>query len=103
MSGIAAVGMAVVLGRRMFGPRAGLLGGFVLATTWGFFWHARMALADMMVTVFVVAAAAAFWAAVEHGARRRLPMAVFWVCLGLALSAKGPVGLLPLLPCAAAW
>jgi 4-amino-4-deoxy-L-arabinose transferase-like glycosyltransferase len=101
LSGIAGVGMTVVLGRRMFGLRAGVLGGLVLATTWGFFWHARMALADMMVTVFVVCAAAAFWAAVERGGPRRLPMALFWACLGLALSAKGPVGLMPLLPCAA--
>jgi len=101
LSGIAGVGMTVLLGRRMFGLSAGVLGGLVLATTWGFFWHARLALADMMVTVFVVAAAAAFWAAVERDGRRRLPMAIFWVCLGLALSAKGPVGLMPLLPCAA--
>jgi 4-amino-4-deoxy-L-arabinose transferase-like glycosyltransferase len=101
LSGIAGVGMTVLLGRRMFGLRAGVLGGLVLATTWGFFWHARLALADMMVAVFVVAAAVAFWTAVEGGGRRRLPMAIFWLCLGLALSAKGPVGLLPVLPCAA--
>jgi 4-amino-4-deoxy-L-arabinose transferase-like glycosyltransferase len=101
LSGIAGVGMTVLLGRRMFGLRAGVLGGLVLATTWGFFWHARLALADMMVTVFVVAAAVAFWAAVEREDDRRLPMAIFWACLGLALSAKGPVGLMPLLPCAA--
>ncbi len=101
LSGIVGVGMTVLLGRRMFGLRAGVLGGLVLATTWGFFWHARLALADMMVTGFVVAAAVAFWAAVEGRDRRRLPMALFWLCLGLALSAKGPVGLLPLLPCGA--
>jgi 4-amino-4-deoxy-L-arabinose transferase-like glycosyltransferase len=101
VSGIAGVGMTVVLGRWMFGLRAGVLGGLVLATTWGYFWHARLALADMMVTAFVIAGAAAFWAAVGRGGQRRLPMALFWVCLGLALSAKGPVGLMPLLPCAA--
>jgi len=101
LSGIVGVGMTMLLGRSMFGPRAGVLGGLVLATTWGYFWHARLALADMMVTAFVVAGAAAFWAAVGRTGQRRLPMALFWLCLGLALSAKGPVGLMPLLPCAA--
>jgi 4-amino-4-deoxy-L-arabinose transferase-like glycosyltransferase len=101
VSGIAGVGMTMLLGRRMFGLRAGVLGGLVLATTWGYFWHARLALADMMVTAFVMAGAAAFWAAVSPGNERRLPMAVFWACLGLGLSAKGPVALMPLLPCCA--
>lgn len=101
VSGILGVGMTVLLGRSMFGPRVGVLAGLVLATTWGYFWHARLALADMMVTAFVVAGAAAFWAAVGRPGQRRLPMALFWVGLGLALSAKGPVGLMPLLPCGA--
>ena len=101
ISGIVGVGMTMLLGRSMFGPRTGVLGGLVLATTWGYFWHARLALADMMVTAFVVAGGVAFWAAVGRPGQRRLPMALFWLCLGLALSAKGPVGLMPLLPCGA--
>jgi 4-amino-4-deoxy-L-arabinose transferase-like glycosyltransferase len=99
VSGIAGVGMTMLLARRMFGVRAALLAGFILATTWGYFWLARMALADMMVTCCVVASAAAFWAAVaDGGASRRLPMALFWVCVALGLAAKGPAGLMPLLP-----
>ncbi len=101
ISGIVGVGMTMLLGRSMFGPRAAVLAGLVLATTWGYFWHARLALADMMVTAFVVAGGAAFWAAVGRAGQRRLPMALFWLCLGLALSAKGPAGLMPLLPCGA--
>jgi 4-amino-4-deoxy-L-arabinose transferase-like glycosyltransferase len=102
LSGIAAVGMTMLLARRMFGLRAALLTGFILATTWGYFWLARMALADMMVTCCVVASAAAFWAAVaDGGASRRLPMALFWVCAAVGLAAKGPAGLMPLLPCGA--
>src|SRR5206468_5917096 len=30
----------------------------------------------------------------------RWSMALFWLCLGLGYSAKGPAGLMPLLPCA---
>ena len=111
LSGIAGVGMTTLLARRMFGARAGILAGLIVATTWGYVWHARMALADMMVTALVIAGAAAFWCAVgdrggapADGARasaRRVPMALFWLCLGLALGAKGPLGLMPLLPCAA--
>ncbi len=102
LSGIAGVGMTMLLARRMFGLRASLLTGFILATTWGYFWLARVALADMMVTFCVVAGAAAFWDAVaDGGATRRLPMALFWVCVAVGLAAKGPAGLMPLLPCGA--
>jgi 4-amino-4-deoxy-L-arabinose transferase-like glycosyltransferase len=101
LSGIGGVAATVELGRRLFGFRAGVLGGLILATAWGYCWHARLALADMMVTFFVVVAAAAFWAAVGGGRARGWPMALCWACLGLALSAKGPVGLLPILAFAA--
>jgi 4-amino-4-deoxy-L-arabinose transferase-like glycosyltransferase len=97
LSGIAGVGATLVLGRRLFGARAGWLSAFVLATTWGYFWHARMALADMMVTCFAIGAAAAFATVVSTGQSRRLPLAVCWACLGLGLSAKGPVALMPLI------
>jgi 4-amino-4-deoxy-L-arabinose transferase-like glycosyltransferase len=98
LSGIAGVGATLVLGHRLFGPRAALLSGFVLVTTWGYFWHARMALADMMVTCFAIGAAAAFASVVVTGQSRRWPLAVCWACLGLGLSAKGPVAFLPLIP-----
>jgi 4-amino-4-deoxy-L-arabinose transferase-like glycosyltransferase len=101
LSAIAGVAMTMLLGRRMFGPRAAVLSGLALATAWGYVWHGRVALADMMVTCFVVAGAAAFWTAVGREPAARGPMALFWTCLGLALAAKGPVGLMPLLPCAA--
>jgi 4-amino-4-deoxy-L-arabinose transferase-like glycosyltransferase len=101
LSGIAGVGATFVLGRRLFGARAALLSALALAATWGYFWHARMALADMMVTSFAVGAAAAFATVVVTGESRRWPMAACWACLGLGLSAKGPVGLMPLIPFAA--
>jgi len=100
LSGIAGVGATLLLGRRMFNAGTGLLGALILATTWGYYWHARLALADMMVTFFIVVSLVAFWAGAADGAGRRLPMALFWLCLGLGYSAKGPAGLMPLLPCA---
>jgi 4-amino-4-deoxy-L-arabinose transferase-like glycosyltransferase len=101
LSGIAGVGATLILARRLFGPRAALLAAFALVATWGYFWHARMALADMMVTFFAVAAAAAFATVVATGESRPLPMAVCWACLGFGLAAKGPVALVPLIPFAA--
>jgi len=99
LSAIAGIGVTLLLGRRMFGARAGLLAAFSLATMFGYYWHARLILADMLMTFFTVAAAAAFWMSIGEGASRRGPLIVFWACLGLAVSAKGPAGLLLLLPC----
>jgi len=101
LSAIAGVGVTLLLGRRMFGARAGLLAAFTLATMFGYYWHARLILADMLMTFFIVAAAAVFWMSVGDGAGRRGPLILFWACLGLAVSAKGPAGLLLLLPCSA--
>jgi 4-amino-4-deoxy-L-arabinose transferase-like glycosyltransferase len=98
LSGIAGVGATFVLGRRLFGPRAGWLSALVLVSACGYYWHARMALADMMVTAFAIGAAAAFATVVVSGESRRWPMAVCWACLGFGLSAKGPVALMPLIP-----
>ena len=100
LSGIAGVGATLLLGRRMFNAGTGLLGALVLATTWGYYWHARLALADMMVTFFIVLSLVGFWMGAVEVAGRRLPMALFWLCLGLGYSAKGPAGLMPLVPCA---
>ncbi len=100
LSGIAGVGATLLLGRRMFDARTGLLAALILATTWGYFWHARLALADMMVTFFIVAGLIGFWVGAASGDARRLPMALFWICLGLGYSAKGPAGLMPIVPCA---
>lgn len=100
-SGIAGVAGTVVLGRRLFGSRAGLMAGVMLATMPGYFWHARLALADMMVTAFIVWSAWAFWRARDEPAGERMWIAVFWLCVGLAVSAKGPAGLMPIVVCGA--
>ena len=100
LSGIAGVGATLLLGRKMFDTLTGLLAALTLATTWGYFWHARLALADMMVTFFIVAGLIGFWAGAGSGAARRGPLALFWLCLGLGYSAKGPAGLMPIVPCA---
>lgn len=101
LSAMAGVLGTAQLGRELFGTRAGLMAGVALATTPGYFWHARLALADMMVAAFIVWSAWAFWRALDDPARQRGWIALFYVCLGLAVSAKGPAGLMPLVACGA--
>jgi 4-amino-4-deoxy-L-arabinose transferase-like glycosyltransferase len=96
---LAAIGVAVftvLLGERLFGLRAGLWAGLVLATTLGFFRYSQVLLPDMLVAFFAVAAAYWLWRAMAESAGRGA-LTVFYVALALAVYAKGPVGLLPLL------
>ena len=101
VSGIGGVAATFFLGRRLFGASAGLFGALVLSTTWGYFWLARAALADMTVACFIIGGAWAFWAAVEAPAGAGRALIVCYACLGVAFSAKGPAGLAPLIPFAA--
>ena len=95
--GIAGVGVTFLLGRWLFGPLAGLLGALILTTTAGYFWLARAVLADMMMTLFIIGSAWAFWTAIDTPGSGRRAMIACYVCLGLALSTKGPAGLIPIL------
>jgi 4-amino-4-deoxy-L-arabinose transferase-like glycosyltransferase len=97
LSGIGTVAMTAALGRRLFGATAGLVAGLVLATSFGFFIHARMALADMTITCCVVGSFWAFWRADAEPARAGRFMALFYGFLALGLSAKGPYALMPIL------
>jgi dolichol-phosphate mannosyltransferase len=101
LSAIAGVLGTVLLGRHLFGSRAGLMAGVVLATTPGYFWQARLALADTMVAAFIVWSTWAFWRALDDPAHERGWIALFYVCVGLGVSAKGPAGLMPLVACGA--
>ncbi len=97
LSGIGGVAGTFVLGRRLFGARAGLLASLVLATSPGYFYHARIVFADMTVACFVLWSAWAFWRAVESPRSPPHFMALFYLFVGLAFSAKGPTGLMPIL------
>ena len=96
LSGIGGVAGTFLLGCRLFGPRAGLLASLILATTPGYFFHARLVLADMTVTFFIVWSAWAFWGAIDASRVQRRSMALFYVCVALAFSSKGPAGLMPI-------
>ena len=101
---LAAMGVAVLtmlLGERLFGLRAGLWAGLILATTVGFFRYSLAGLPDMIVALFATAAAYWLWRALGEGGGGRA-LLLSYGALAFAVYAKGPIGLLPLVV-AAAW
>ena len=93
---VASVALALIVyraGREMFGSIAGRYAGLVVATSQGFVTHARLAMPDMLLTLFLTLALWQGW---------RLTRGRAWAWLGAygamaaAFWTKGIVGLLPL-------
>lgn len=101
-------------GRRIASERLGLRAGLMYATSLQVMLHAKLAVADHLMVLFVTLA---FWAGYEwlrpeespgtpgNGGARRGWLTLFFASLALAFLAKGPVGWLPLLavPVFLAW
>lgn len=101
---VAAIGSVLftfLLGDRLFSRRAGLWAALILATSYGFFALSQQSLPDLIVVCFQTMAGYAFWRAVREPPARGA-LVGFYAALAFAVFAKGPVGLLPLLP-AAIW
>ena len=96
VAAIAAVVFTTILGQRLFGTRAGTWAGLILATSYSFFAHSQTLLPDMLVLAFGMAALAAFWTAMRDPPGTRA-LVVFYACIALAVFAKGPMGIFPLL------
>ena len=88
-----------VLGRRMFGERAGLLSGLVLATSPLYAALGRTVIFDMLLSVFITLTML-FWYGgytEEDPRRKRLFYLLSWAAMALAVLTKGPIGaVLPL-------
>ena len=92
LAALAGVAMTGLLGRRMFGSRAGILGALILSTSLMWPVMARFVLTDMLFSVLVFCALGFWWlghTAATSGERRAF--LGFWVTLALAVMAKGPV------------
>ncbi len=89
LAAMATVLLTYELGRRMFGAAAGLLSGIVLATTIMFCAAGHFANPDALLTACTALTFLVFW----HGIERRLHYGMLGGCMGLAVLAKGPVGL----------
>ena len=96
-SALAALGTLLLvlrLGRRLGGKQSAWLGGFVLVTTLMFWEKARWAQIDSLLCFLIWVALSAFaaWRAGDADGRRA--GLLFWLAAGLAVLAKGPVGML---------
>lgn len=94
LSGVLAVLATFALGRRLVSPRAGLLAGLCLATTFRFVVYARQGLTDVPVTAALTGAMLAMCGALQGGPGASASARAGWACTGLAILLKGPVGLL---------
>lgn len=94
LAALAGVLIAYMLGRRMFGARAGFLGAIVLATSVLWAVLARELLTDMIFSVMLFSALALWWMGHSEavGSQKKILWFLgFWAVLALAVLAKGPV------------
>lgn len=89
LAGVAGVG---AIGQLLWGSRAGVLAGLILATTPVYFVFGHQVFADVMVNAWMI------WALYFLLRSRRegsfgFPLLGFYVCVGGAVASKGPVGL----------
>lgn len=83
-----------ILGRGLFDPKVGLLGGIILATSVGYQSQAITARVDMTLTFFVTLTLVIFYLLYQGFLRGRLWSYGFYLLLGVSVLVKGPVGLL---------
>ena len=106
LAGLGIVAILYLIGAQIAPRRAAFVAALVMATMFRFVTFARIGLTDVPVMFFVVAALYGFVRAVQpaYGGDRRWGPAsvgpsawalVAWVCIGLGVLTKGPVGLLP--------
>ena len=94
LAALAGVAMVCLLGRRMFGPRAGVLSALILSTSLVWPVMARFVLTDMLFSVMVFCALGFWWLGhTSATAGERRAFLGFWVALALAVMAKGPVAI----------
>lgn len=98
--GILGVIATFVLGESLYGTRAGLFAGIVLATSWIYFAISQINIIDMGLSVFTTVSLAGFLLGMIRDRRYLL---LFYAGMGLATLAKGLIGIV--LPCgiAAIW
>lgn len=91
--GTAGVLVTYFLGRRMFGPTVGFLGGVILASSAEYLLLSRVVVHDIALTLFTTMALCFFYLALVDVGRRKRYFLLFWAAAGFAILAKGPLGL----------
>jgi len=100
-SAVAALGVILLtylLGRMLFDPLTGFLSGLILFTGIEFFWIATRAHIDMTLTFWITLAQFLLYGGYMRGHGGHRFFACVFICTGLAVLTKGPVGfIIPLL------
>jgi 4-amino-4-deoxy-L-arabinose transferase-like glycosyltransferase len=91
--GTAGVLVTYFLGRKMFGPTVGFLGGVILASSAEYLLLSRVVVHDIALTLFTTMALCFFYLALVDVGRRKRYFLLFWAAAGFAILAKGPLGL----------
>ncbi len=92
LAALVTVWLTYELGRRLFDPGTGLLAGLILASTVLFCGSAHFANPDALLNAFTVLTFLCFWSSFSRGGRGWfVPVGI---STGLAVLAKGPVGVL---------
>jgi 4-amino-4-deoxy-L-arabinose transferase-like glycosyltransferase len=91
LSGLGLALVTLFLGTRWYGGRVGLLGGIIVATSFGYFTQARQSLPDLPLAFFITVAIWAGFEIVES--RTRVWPIVAGAAAAGAFLTKGPVGL----------
>ncbi len=93
LAAIAGVGVVYGIGRDLWGRRAGLVSGLILATTFGYYIFSRIILTDMLFTTLL---AVTFWGGLrgllEETPRPRAMLGAY-AAMALAILTKGLIGL----------
>jgi 4-amino-4-deoxy-L-arabinose transferase-like glycosyltransferase len=82
-----------ILGRSLFDPKIGFLGGLILATSVGYQIQAISARVDMTLVFFMTLTLATFYLLYQNFVTGGLWTYGFYLLLGVSVLAKGPVGL----------
>jgi len=94
LAAIAVLAIVYALGVWLGGIRAGLISSAMLASSYIFFSFARMAMSDMLLTLWVTAALACFVVALTERTDRAKRLAILgYAAVALGVLTKGPVAL----------
>ncbi len=92
--GLGCVVVTYLLGRKMFGPTTGFLGGMILTTSGMFIALSRSVVHDIALVFFMTLALFFFYLGYTSEPRRKTWLLLFYASLGFAVLAKGPLGVL---------
>lgn len=98
LAGVAGVGIVYGMGRDLWGRRAGLVSGAILATSFGYFIFSRIILTDMLFTALLAAACWGILRGLLDETPHPFAMLGAYAAMALAILTKGLIGLVfPLL------